>query len=273
MSHSQYRTWLACPSAAKAKQDGLYKPEVTQAMLVGSYIDSAVTQPDKFAAWCEENTATIYGKKGDKYKVFETADAVIRRVQSDPLYPVLCASGKWQVEVRGIIGGVEWIGVEDWRGQLFGSDTVLDLKSTASFEDEWAVIAPNRRQPVPWYDAAGYWRALAVYRELDRQTFPQPPHDPNALEMQGLGLPVMGILAASKQDPPAVGLWMMTCDEALSRFARELNTIIGNLPRILAWKSGDAEPTACGLCEWCRSQSSYGQVRVAKSQRSVTMDG
>lgn len=254
---------MTCADAKKAEIEGRYKRETTEAMLVGNYVDNALTSPQKFEAWCSEHSGDIFGKS-KKYKAFETADALIARVQNDPLYKAITEKAQAQVTLEGEIAGERWIYIADWIIEGDGWAQVLDLKTARNFDDDWGTqeepdyegqSMQRRNRKLPWYDAMGYWRQLAIGRELYRQ-------------MKGI-TPVCGIVAATKQDPIALGTWVM---EYEMRFEREIGNICRRMPEVKGWKDGTIPTWKCGTCEWCRSQTTLEPEHVAVSGRSWTVD-
>ena len=273
LSHSQYRRWLECGAAMKAELDGKYTPPMTEALMVGQYVDRAVTVPTEFDAWCKAHEGEIASAKtGKKYAAFAKADALIARVQGDELYWAVVEGCKAQVVLQGEIGKVPWLYMADFLREDAKTATLLDFKTAKGFGDEWTIEEVNMgseyrtvRTRVPWYDAAGYWRQLSVGRFLFHQ--------------QHSVFPLCGILAASKPPPDdflgkprpcGLGAWYLP--EGELRFDREISQIKNRLTDIMAWKRGDVPAPACGECDWCRSQSNWGKQQRGKSGRTWTVD-
>lgn len=128
----------------------------------------------------------------------------------------------------------------------------VDLKTAASFDWVWSTFLDAqtqtlRNEKVPWYD--GYWFQLGIYRDLLRQ---------NGMDL----LPI--IVAVSKQDPPDIcGLTL----EASDRLDLEVAAGTANLGQILAYKRGEAERPACGMCDFCRKHKKL-TLQPAKDYRS-----
>jgi hypothetical protein len=111
----------------------------------------------------------------------------------------------------------------------------------------------GRNAKVPWYDAFGYWRQLAVGRELYHQN-------------HGI-YPACGIVAVTKQDPPALGVWVM---EDVPRLEAEILRIEELNGLVMSYKDGLIPTTECGECPWCRKQSNLGTEHLAISARAYT---
>lgn len=259
LSNSQWRQWLACPAAAYAEIfQGYVRPKTT-ALLVGSYVDRALTAPDELEAFIEENKADIFGKKGDKIADFRKADKLIERMQADKVWREIAVAAKKQVVMEGVIAGQKWLYMSDIQIETSGNETILDLKTAADFEDDWTKDATGRNVKINWIDAAGYWRQLALGRELFKQT-------------RGGTIPVCGIVGvkkpATEDRPVGVGLWVL--DDA-DRFDREIARIAGLTDTVMAWKSGQIPPSRCGRCDYCQQTSSLEDELSAPSEREYTM--
>jgi hypothetical protein len=251
-SNSQFKQWLSCPAATKAQLAGEYTPETTDAMLVGSFVDAALTTPHLFPKWKEDHAEQISLKKGGLKAPFEHGITMIDRVMKDPAFKQITAQASGQVVLQGTIAGQPWLYLADWIMDTKAGPVLLDLKTTASFEDQWTECM-GKNIKVPWYEAWGYWRQLACGRELYHQ-------------MHGV-YPSCGIVAVTKQDPPALGVWVM---EDTERMEAEIQRITDMTEQVVSWKSGAIEPPACGTCAYCRSKSSFGVERLAVSARRFT---
>lgn len=272
LSASQWRGWLECAAARLAQQEGRYTPPTTDAMLVGSYIDAALTQPETLAEWLVENAADVFkkarkGEAAEKRAPFVLADDMIARVQADPLWKSLTARPecRMQVPIEGQIADFAWVYMADIVLETASGPVLLDLKTTASFGGSWGVQEiPDQdrsdlrttRVYLPWYDAAGYWRQLAVGRYLWHQQTGQ--------------YPLCGILACTKEDPVSLGAWMLEDD---LRFEREISRIINLQPDVLQYKRKEQPAPACGLCGFCRGQTTFEPEQPGKSGRLWTVDG
>lgn len=252
MSNSQWKSWLACGAATKAQLAGEYTPETTEAMLVGSFVDCALTTPDLFEAWKTDHAEHISLKKGGLKAPFELGLAMIDRVQKDPIFAQIKAKAKSQVVLKGTINNQPWLYMADWIMDASDGPVLLDLKTTASFDDQWAECS-GRNIKVPWYDAWGYWRQLAVGRDIYYQNY-------------GI-MPTCGIVAVTKQDPPSIGVWVM---EDVYRFEAEIRRIEELTGLVMAQKQGLVPPSACGACPYCREKSSLSAEKLAVSARPYT---
>lgn len=258
MSHSQWRNWNTCAAATRAEIFNGYQPRKTTALIVGGYVDRALTSPEDFARYCEEFKTDIYGAKGGKLADFKKADLLIERLEKDPAWRDIVKSAKKQVVMQGQIAGVDWLYMSDLQIESKAGETIIDLKTAADFEDDWVKDVNGKNVKVGWIDAAGYWRQLAVGRELFHQTHKTDP--------------VCAIIGAKKpvteDRPVGLGLWVM---DDVVRLSEEIRQIERLTPLVMSWKSGAVPAPACGKCDYCLSQSTLEVEQVAVSERQYTV--
>ncbi len=238
MSCHQFASWVDCPSREAATQAGTYEAPFNKAFLIGSYVDAAITLgPEALAELVEANAENIVGKRG-KYADFVKADEMIARLQRDEMAMRLL-TGKPQEIVTGELGGVQWRGAIDVL--LDDLDIFVDLKTARSFADGWIEIGTGegyiKNQKCPWYDVYNYWRQMAVYQHLLTQT--------HGREFRPC------IVAVTKEDPPDIGGWDFTNQD---RLRMEVQDIIGLLPLVMKWKTGEIDPPECGTCDYCKER-------------------
>ena len=252
MSVSQFKNFLRCEAATMAELNGEYTPERGRALLLGSYVDEALTGTEEsFAKFCEENHEELYQKRGDK-KLADViqADEAIRRVREQPLMMEYLSGGHQEIMV-GEIEGVPIKGKFDsYKPGVFLADLkyLKDFKSPNLFEN---AISYYR------YDMQG-----AVYRELVRQN-------------TGLTLPFY-LVIVTKQSPPDVAVVEVDdfdLDNALDFFKK-------NVQRFQAIKNGEIQPERCEShdCPYCRGTKvlkeviNSGLLGMSKRQLNA-MDG
>lgn len=256
-SASQWRSWMECEARTLAYIKGEWVQPKTEALLVGSYVDRALTAPDELDAWIQENRDEVFDAKGKKYAAFNNADRMIERVKADEFWQQLAKVGKFQDVIEGEIGVTKWAYMADVLIDAPSNATLLDLKTTADFDDDYMRDESGKWTKGHWIDAAGYWRQLAIGRHLFKQRY-------------GV-VPLCGIVAAkkpsSKDKPIGLGMWVM--DNEL-RLMGEISRIEELLPRVVAVKGGEFPPTKCGKCDYCLSKSSFGEEQVAVSGRAFT---
>lgn len=235
LSNSQFGDWLECPRKEWAIQRGEWpERETTRAMLRGTYVDKALTQPEQFDAWYEQNKKQIEGKSG-KYAEFKLANKMIKRVKKDPL-AVDILSTKSQQRLEGEIGGVTWIGFPDLIDPE--SQVIVDLKTIPDFSDQWA-RRDGRNKKVSWYNSRNWWRMATVYRSLAQNIFGGEDWE-------------VYVLAVSVEDPPGIRGVVLNNEAFLQQQYEE---IIEYQSYIQEWKRAESadDVDACGVCDYCRS--------------------
>ena len=226
MSVSQFKNFQKCEAAALAEINGNYIPERGRALLLGSYVDEALTgTKESREQFVEENRADLFKKNGDPYADVAQADEAISRVFRQPLM-MKYLDGEHQTIMTGEIEGVPVKGKFD---SYKPGEFIADLKYLKDFR------SPNFfENAISYY---GYDIQLAVYRELVRQN-------------GGGELPCY-LVIVTKQDPPDVAVAEVNefdLDLALSRFKADV-------ARFHAIKKGEIQPERCEGhdCPYCRA--------------------
>lgn len=226
MSVSQFKKFSRCEAAALAEIKGEYIPVRGRALVLGSYVDEALTGTDEsWNKFVEENRAELFKKNGDPYADVAQADEAIRAVKKQPLM-MKYLGGEHQTIMTGEIEGVPVKGKYD---SYKPGEFIADLKYLKDFR------SPNFfENAISYY---GYDIQLAVYRELVRQN-------------GGDELPCY-LVIVTKQDPPDVEVAHVNefdLDMALTKFK-------GAVGRFQAIKKGEIQPERCEGhdCPYCRA--------------------
>ena len=230
MSVSQYKLFAgtygkrACEFKAMEELAGRWEDEQTDALLIGSYVDSYFEGSlDRFLSEHPE----LFRGDGTLYAKYAKADQIIKRVERDA-YFMKFMSGRKQVIMTGELFGADWkIKMDSYHKGL----AIVDLKVMASItEVKWVKDLGY----LDWVRYWGYDIQGAVYQEIVRQN-------------TGQLLPFY-IAATSKEKEPDIQIIHVTqnfLDEALE-------LVRSNMPRILQVKEYGAEPDRCELCDCCR---------------------
>jgi hypothetical protein len=227
MSASQYKDFLECESMALAKLRGLYVPEQSTALLVGSYVDAHFARTlNVFKAQHPE----IFKKDGGLKADYEHANNIIARIERDDAF-MAAISGQSQVIMTGEIEGVP---VKVKIDSLL-PDRTVDLKIMRDFEDVWSDEEGCR---VPWWKAWGYQYQAALYQYVRAQN-------------EGGEIKPFGIAGATKEKPePDIGLF----EFPQSVMDAAMDEIRANVIHFDSLKKGLYDAVGCGQCAWCRSQ-------------------
>ncbi len=225
MSCSQFKAFSECEAKALAVIDGRWQREVSDSMLIGSYIDAHFSGTlNLFKAQHPE----IFSKKtGDLLSDFQKANAVIARIERDEMF-MEALSGDKQVILTGEI---EDVPVKIMIDSLHPTRTV-DLKIMKDFDPVW-VDGEGRVSFIrAWrYDLQG-----AIYQEIRRQN-------------EGGQNKRFGLAAATKEKEPDIGLFdipQMDLDAALAE-------VRARIVYFDAIKKGLADPERCEKCDYCRN--------------------
>lgn len=215
---------VGCEARAMATLNGEYKEETSDAMLVGSYVDSYFEGTlDKFKA----NNPQIFTQKGELKAQYKRAEKMIKRCERSPFFMQMM-SGEKQRIFTAYLFGCEWKCKLD---SYIPGVAIVDLKTTSNIHKGWKV---RDYGTVTFVEYWGYTIQLAVYQKI--------------VEIcTGEKLPCY-IAAVTKEDTPeikVIGVDQMTLDHAL-------NYVESNMNSVLSVKDGTYEPTRCGMCDYCK---------------------
>lgn len=270
MSVSQYKDFLRCERRALAKLRGEIVEEPTTSMLVGSYVDAYFEgtldkfisdhpeicnikfeeTPDTVAMLKEvapdfitrndtiksnklseakQNYPECFNKTVTLKADYKQANDIIARILEDKKFTE-AMSGKKQVIMTFNLFGTPWKIKMD---SYFPDEKIVDLKIMADMLQKWKDGAYRS-----FVEAWGYDTQLAVYSEGEK-----------IVTGRDSRLPVE-IACATKEavtNIELIGIGDWRLEECLEDISK-------NLPRILAVKNGEVEPTGCGVCDYCKSK-------------------
>lgn len=224
MSCSQFKSFHSCEASALAELRGEYQREITDALLVGSYVDAYYEGSlEAFKVQHPE----IYLKNGDLKAQYRQAEYIIQRAERDILFNRFMSGEKQKIMVGEIAGIPFKIKIDSYH-----ESCIVDLKCVKDFELIWN---PEKGQKDHFINYWGYDIQGAIYREIVRQN-------------TGRTLPFY-IAAVTKEKEPAIDiLWVP--DEDLDA---ALNEVISLAPRFQQIKDGKLQPQRCERCNYCRS--------------------
>lgn len=231
LSCSQYKDFCECEAMAMASIRGEWKRSTTNDCLVGSYIHAWNEGPEALARF-KATTPDMFKKNGEPLAAFAFADTMIQTLESDP-FCMYMLDGQKEVIMTAEMFGAPWkIKIDTYKT----SEAIVDLKTTRSiWELQWSAFYNCK---VSFIEIYQYFIQFAIYLEIERR----------AKNRENWLTPY--IVAASKENPPDKAVIDLN-DPA--RIKQELKEIEVKMPRILALKSGEAEPKRCGKCAYCRA--------------------
>ena len=253
LSVSLFKEFMKCEAAAYAELKGEWLPERDETpLLVGNYIHSYFESPEAHEAFldCKDakgvsNRDKMLNKRIKKEKVlkkdFKVADTLIERMAGDNNFMQLYGAGDKEVIVTGEINGIKWKGKIDSLRLDLGK--FFDIKTNKDLHGKNWVFKDGRNLPTTFVEAYGYHLQMALYRELIFQQF-------------GVSCEPV-IFGVSKQDPPELMTIHFETEEMQDLLYDGLATIQEYQEHIKAVIDGKEEPRGCGMCDYCRSKSSF----------------
>lgn len=244
VSVSQYKLFFnpyttCCEAAALAEIRGEIKRPVSNALLIGSYVDEALTgNLDKFKEEHPELFVSRGERKGELKADFLQADDMVARAKSDSLFMAYLSGGRFQQIYTGMVNSVPVKIKIDHVAYKNGEPVALvDLKTVKSMYESFYV--KDSGEHLNWVERWHYDLQASVYQRIYEQN-------------TGLKLPFY--LAAISKDKDTDGVAhprlkivqipQIKMDERFTEFEQ-------NIVKIDRLKKGEIEPTNCGLCDYC----------------------
>lgn len=221
---SQIKSFMDCEARTMAKINGEWEEDPSTALLVGSYVDAAVSGTlDIFKAKHPE----ILKRDGSLKAEYVKADYILNRIQRDELF-MKYISGDHQTIMTGEIANVP---IKIKIDSYFPDKAIVDLKCVKDFEPVWNNETKTRENFIDYWK---YTLQGALYQEIVRQN-------------TGKRLPFY-IAAVTKENEPDIVVAGIP-DEVLDI---ELEKIKEILPKIKMIKDGILEPSRCEKCDYCK---------------------
>ena len=229
-SASQIKAFLDCEAREMAVLRNSYQEDNSTALLVGSYVDAALTGDlDMFTL---EHPEIFTKRTGELRAEYKKADEMVYRALSDPIFNEYL-QGEHQRIFTGTIIGLPFKAKLD---VYKPGERIVDLKTCKDFKSQYAPGQGRLR----FDEVYNYPLQLAIYQELVYQN-------------TGEKLPCY-IACITKEDPPDIGLFQY--DQA--ELDTEMEILKEKLPRIYAVKTGIIEARRCEGCRYCRKSKRLG---------------
>jgi len=224
-SYSGYKRFWSCEASALAEIRGETVQTVTEAMLIGSYVDAWIEGTlDKFILDHPEIISSKGATKGQLKSSFKSANRLIERFQRDKLF-MKYLQGEKQTILTGTISDIPVKGKLD----ILHSDRIVDFKTTKDFNLVW-----KDGERLSFIEFWGYDIQGAIYQELVRQK-------------TGKLLPFY-IAVITKEPEPDIAVIHIPDDKLKTR----LEEVKHFLPQFNAIVLGLAEPLRCEVCSYCK---------------------
>ena len=229
---SQIKSFVDCEARTMAELKEEWKQEMSTALLVGSYVDNAISGTlDIFKAQHPE----ILKKDGTLKAEYLQAEYILSRIERDELFKKYI-SGDHQTIMTGEIAGVP---IKIKIDSYFPNKAIVDMKVVKDFAPVWDNASGQKENFVDYWKYT--WQG-ALYQEIVRQN-------------TGKKLPFF-IAAVTKEKEPDLAV-MAIPQEVLDI---KLEVIKSVLPRIKELKEGKAEPHNCGKCDFCKFHKKLDKI-------------
>lgn len=228
MSASQLKDFMVCPAMALAKIKGEWVEEKTDALLIGSYVDSYFA--NELEQFKQDHPEIFNSRTGELKSQYLKADEIIRVINEDEMMKK-SLGGKHQVIYTGTIAGVPFKGKFD----SDFDDSIVDGKVMKDLEPVWVKNEEGRNVQQNFVNAYGYDLQGGIYRELKRQRM-------------GVNVPFV-LSVVTKEKVPSKALLEIDSED----LDKALKTVEELAPHFQDIKLGKVPPTYCGKCDYCKS--------------------
>lgn len=244
VSSSQYKMFFnpyndCCEAAALAQIRGEIERPMTTSLLMGSYVDEALTGDlERFKSEHPELISTRGESKGQLKRDYVQAEAMVQRAMRDPTFMAYVTGGIHQAIFTGKISDVPVKIKIDHIAMKDGKPVALvDLKTVKSmYETFWVKDSGEHLSFIErWaYDLQG-----AIYQFIYEQN-------------TGLKLPFY--IAAVSKDKDSEGVAhprLKVIQIPQIKLDERLAEVKNNIGKIQMLKEGKIEPINCGKCDYC----------------------
>ena len=221
-SASQVKNFKKCEARAMAELTGEFSREMSQALLIGQYVDAALT--GDLDEWCGGHPE-IKKRDGTLKAEFLQASEMVGRANKDKLF-MHFLEGDHQKIMTANLFGVPFKAKFD----ALAPDKIVDLKTVRDFRSQYL---PGQGR-VDFATAWDWPLQMAIYQRI--------------AEENGLGRLPCYLAVITKETPPDIRVVQIEQE----RMDAEIAWLEQMLPRYEAIKSGAIDPERCETCVWCR---------------------
>lgn len=224
-STSLFKTFDKCEARGMASALGEYEQPETDALLIGSYVDAYFA--NELDAFIKRDGDKVFKKNGEMYAKFTNANAMIDRIEHEPVLMEFLRGDKQVIKTAELFG-VPW----KIKMDVYNGERIVDLKTVRDFEP----IYKKGFGFVSWVEYWGYDVQGAIYQRVEQIAAGRD----NPLPFY--------IVAVTKEAVPDVDLieipqYML--DAALA-------VVESKIDRFDLIKLGEIEPKRCGSCDYCK---------------------
>ena len=221
-SASQIKSFKKCEAKTMAQLNGLYLRDMSTALMVGQYVDAALT--GDLDEWCGCHPE-IKKRDGTLKAEFMQASEMVGRANRDELF-MSFLEGEHQAILTADLFGVPFKAKFD----VLGPDKIVDLKTVRDLKSQYL---PGQGR-VDFATAWDWPLQMAIYQKIYEKN-------------EGVRLPCY-LAVITKETPPDIRIVQIEQE----RMDAEIAWLEQMIPRYEAIKSGAIEPERCDVCEWCR---------------------
>ena len=222
-SASQIKAFKKCEARAMAELNGLHLREMSTALMVGQYVDAALT--GDLDEWCACHPE-IKKRDGSLKAEFLQASEMVGRANRDPLF-MSFLEGEHQAILKAPILGGYWFKA---KFDVLGPDRIVDLKTVRDLKSQYL---PGQGR-VDFATALDWPLQMAIYQKIYEA-------------VEGVRLPCY-LAVITKETPADIRIVQIKQE----RMDAEIAWLEQAMPRFEAVKSGAIDPERCEMCEWCR---------------------
>lgn len=244
VSSSQYKMFFnpyndCCEAAALAQIRGEIERPMTTSLLMGSYVDEALTGDlERFKSEHPELISTRGESKGQLKKDYVQAEAMVQRAKKDPTFMAYVTGGIHQAIYTGEISGVPVKIKIDHIAMKEGKPVaIVDLKTVKSMYETFYV--KDSGEHLSFIERWAYDLQGAIYQYIYEQN-------------TGLKLPFY--IAAVSKDKDSEGVAhprLKVIQIPQTKLDERLIEVKNNINKIQMLKEGKIEPINCGKCDYC----------------------
>lgn len=245
VSVSQYKRFTSgvmndyCEAAALAEAKGEVVRPITTSLLIGSYVDEALTGDlERFKKDHPEIFSSRGATAGQLKSEYIQAEAMVNRARQDETFMAYVESGDHQVIMTGDIEGVPFKVKLDVVAKLNGEPVaIVDLKTVRSMSEVFRV--PDSGEYITWAERYGYDLQGSCYQYIYQQN-------------TGIRLPFY--IAAISKDKDTAGVphpRLKIIQVPQTKLDERLSEVKQNIKKVQMIKTGEIDPVHCGHCDYC----------------------
>ena len=235
-SVSQFKSFAKCEAMGLAEVRGLYEREMSDALLIGSYVDAFFSgEMNEFE---EQYGHLMFKRNGEILAKFRNAGKMIDRIWRDPLM-MDYLTGEKQTIMTAELFGVPWKAKFD----VYNEQRIVDLKTVRDFED---VYDPRKGGRVSWIEYWGYDIQGAVYQRIEQVVTGR---------LKPLPFYIAAVTKEKVPDIKVIQIPQHILDTAFDLVGAKID-------RFDLIKSGDVEPIRCERCDFCKATKTLKEPEV-----------